>query len=161
MTAQNGRTVNRYVDFRIGDSTNVLRSIPVDSINGLDLSYEEVDVSAFQDPAKGALLGQPSIKISISGPFDTTTAQTAGTLSGSHTVLSPLAGVNTPRTVDVQVGIGHAWEAGEPQFGISRTATSGFLVSKYSVDPGTGKYSADLVLMAGSALPAWGIAAES
>lgn len=161
MTANTGRTVKTYVDFIIGDSANTLRSIPVDTINGLDLTYDEVDLSAFQDPAKGCLLGQPGMKITIGGPFDTTAAQTVGTLSGSHTVLSALVGLNVPRTLDVHIGIQHAWTSGEPQFGISRSASSGFLVSSYSVDPGTGKYQATLVLFAGSALPAWGSSAES
>lgn len=161
MTTAYGRTVNRYVDFRIDDSAGTLRSIPVDSINGLALTYEEHDLTAFQDAVKGKLNGTPDLKIDITGPFDTTAAAAAGTLSGSHTVLSGIKGKNVPLTMDVQVGINHAWEAGEPQFGITSSATSGMLCSSYSVDVNTGKYAASFIVFPGSTLPDWGTAAES
>lgn len=161
MTANLGRTVNRYTDFRIDDSAGTLRSIPVDSINGVDLTYEEHDLTAFQDVIKGKLLGTPDLKIDITGPFDTTAAATAGTLSGSHTVLNGIKGKNVPLTMDIQVGIGHAWEAGEPQFGITSSATVGMLCQHYGVDLATGKYSASFIVFPGSTLPDWGVAAES
>jgi hypothetical protein len=159
--AQTGRTVSKWVDFRIMAFGGTLRSIPINSINGVGLTYPEVDLTAFQDAIKGALLGTPDCKITISGPFDTTAVQTAGTLSGSHTVLAPLCGATTPCTVDVQVGIRHAWEAGEPQFGITSTATSGFLVESYLPDLNNMTYTAVLSLYPGSAAPAWGTVAES
>lgn len=161
MAYQTGRTVNRYVDFRIDDSAGTLRSIPVDSINGLDLNYEEFDVTAFHDAVKGKLLGIPDLKVEISGPFDTTAAAAAGTLSGSHTVLNGIKGKNVPLTMDIQVGIGHPWEAGEPQFGITSSATVGMLCQHYAVDVNTGKYSASFVVFPGSTLPDWGTTAES
>lgn len=160
MAVQTGRTVKRWVNFILGDSSNVLRNIPVDTINGVGLEYEEVDLTAFQDAIKGVLVSHPDLTIEIGGPFDTSAAAASPTLSGSHTVLSPLNGDNTPRTLDVQVGIRHTWEAGEPQFGISRSATSGVIVTKYSVDVNNGKYSATLKMYAGSSAPAWGTAAE-
>lgn len=160
MTANTGRTVARFVDFRVDDSGGTLRSIPVDSINGVGLTYDEMNVTAFQDAIKNALLGQPSCTISVTGPFDTTAAQTAGTLSGSHTILSAIAGLNVPLSLDVQVGIRHAWEAGEPQFGITSSASSGFLCSEYIPDINNGKYSAKFVVF-GSTAPAWGTAAET
>jgi hypothetical protein len=113
MTANTGRTTNKWIDFRVDDSGGTLRSIPVDSINGVGLTYEEVDVSAFQDSIRGVLPGIPDCTITITGPFDTTAAQAAGTLSGSHTVLSAINGAQTPLTLDVQVGIRHAWESGQ------------------------------------------------
>lgn len=160
MTANLGRTVNRYVDFRIDDSAGTLRSIPVSSINGVDLTYEEKDLTAFQDVIKGKLLGTPDLKIDITGPFDTTAAAAAGTLSGSHTVLNGIKGKNVPLTLDIQVGIGHAWEAGEPQFGITSSATSGMLCQHYGVNLDDGTYSASFIVFPGSTLPDWGIAAE-
>jgi hypothetical protein len=160
MTANTGRTVSRFVNFIVGDSSDVLRNIPVDSVNGVGLTYDEMNVTAFQDAIKNALLGHPSCTISITGPFDTTAAAASPSLSGSHTVLSALVGVNTPRSLDVQVGIRHAWEAGEPQFGITKSATSGFIVSEYVPDINNGKYSAKLVVF-GSTAPAWGTAAET
>ena len=160
MTANTGRTVSKFVDFRIDDSAGTLRSIPVDSINGVGLTYDEVEVTAFQDAIKNALPGHPDVVISISGPFDTSAAAAAGTLSGSHTVLSAINGAMVPLTLDVQVGIRHAWESGEPQFGITSSATSGFLCYDYTVDMSTKKYSAKFRVF-GSVAPAWGTAAET
>jgi hypothetical protein len=161
MAVQTGRTASKWVDFRIKEFGGTLRSIPIDSINGVGLTYPEIDLTAFQDAIKGALSGTPDCQISITGPFDTTAVQTAGTLSGSHTVLASIVGGNTPCTVDIQVGIRHTWEAGEPQFGITSSATSGFLVRTYDVDLNNGTYTATLSMYPGSSAPAWGTAAET
>jgi hypothetical protein len=161
MAVQTGRTVSKWVDFIVDDSTSTLRSIPVDSINGLGLDYPAEDLTAWQDALMGALPGTPNCVITITGPYDTSVAAAAGTLSGSHTVLSGIVGGNTPLSLDVQVGIRHAWEAGEPQFGITATATSGFLCRTYDVDLDNGSYSAEFYMFPGSAAPAWGIAAET
>lgn len=161
MTAQTGRTVSKFVDFRIDDSGGTLRSIPINSINGVGLTYPEVELTAFQDAVKGVLLNTPECTITITGPFDTTAAQTAGTLSGSHTILSAIVGALTPLTLDIQIGVGHAWESGEPQFGITSSAANGFLCSDYQVNPNDGTYSATFVMFPGSIAPAWGTAAES
>lgn len=160
MAANTGRTSNRWTNFIIGDSSNVLRNIPVDSINGVGLEHEEKDVSAFQDAIKNVLAGHPDMSIEITGPFDTSVAAASPSLSGSHTILSALNGDNTPRTLDIQFGIRHAWESGEPQWGISRSATSGVIVTKYTVNPNDGKYAATIKVF-GSTAPAFGTAAET
>lgn len=160
MTSQVGRTVSKWTDFRVDDSAGTLRSIPVDSINGVGLTYDESEVTAFQDAIKNVLPAHPSCQITITGPFDNTSAQTAGTLSGSHTILNGIAGGNTPLSLDIQIGIRHAWEAGEPQFGITSSSTSGFLCTSYTVDLSSMKYSATFSVMGGTA-PAWGTAAET
>ena len=67
----------------------------------------------------------------------------------------------TPLTLDIHFGIRTAWDAGEPQFGITATATSGYLVTKYVVDMSSMTYSARAVLYPGSSLPAWGTTAET
>jgi len=163
MAVQTGRTTKRWTNFIIGDSGNTLRNIPVDSINGVGVTYDEADVTAFQDAIKNALADTPGCEIEISGPVDTSAVAASPALSGSHTVLAPLVTdtyVNIPRTLDIQIGIRHAWESGEPQFGISRSATSGFIVTKYTVDPGAGKYTATLKVF-GTIAPAWGTTAEA
>ena len=161
MAVQTGRTVARWTYFIIDDSTGTIRSIPIDSINGVGLTYDEVDLTAFQDAVKGALPETPDCVITITGPFDTTAAEAVGTLSGSHTILSAIVGGVTPLTIDFQVGIRHAWEAGEPQFGITSSATVGFLCRSYDPDINTGKYSASFGMFPASSAPAWGIAAEA
>lgn len=160
MTANTGRTVDKYVTFLIDDSGGTLREIPVDSIGGVGLTYEEFDLTAFQDAVKGVLLGQPDASLTITGPFDTTVAGTPPTLSGSHTVLSAIDGGNTPLAFDVRIGIRHTWEAGEPTFGITGTTTAGCLVSDYQFT-GAGKYSAKLRIAAGSTAPVWATAAHT
>lgn len=159
MAAQTGRTVSKWVNFIIDDSGGTLRNIPVDSINGVGLTYDESDVTAFQDAIKNVLPNHPSVQVTITGPFDNSAAASTPTLSGSHTVLSGIVGGNTPLSMDIQIGIRHAWEAGEPQFGITSSSTSGMLCTAYSVDVASMKYSATFSVMGGIA-PAWGTTAE-
>lgn len=161
MAVQTGRTVSKWVDFIVDDSGGTLRSIPVTSINGLGLTYDEQDLTAWQDAIKGALPGMPDCVISITGPWDSSAAAAAGTLSGSHTILSAINGGNTPLTLDVQIGVRHAWEAGEPQFGITSDASNGFLCRNYVVNMADGTYSAEFYMFPGSSAPAWGVAAET
>lgn len=155
MAANTGRTTQKWVAFLVDDSAGTLRNIAVDSINGVGLTYDEVDLTAFTDAIKGVLPAHPDVTISITGPFDTTAS------TGSHTVLSAIVGGVTPLSLDVQVGIRHAWEAGEPQFGITSSATSGFLCTEYIPNVNEGKYSAKFRMYPGSTAPAWGTAAET
>lgn len=152
MTAQTGRTVSRWTEFWYSNGT--LRELPVSSINGVGLTYAEVDLTAFMDAVRGALPDTPDCKIEISGPFDTTA-------NGAHAVLSSECGGNTPRSLDIRFGMRQAWESGEPQFGITATATSGFLCTAYTVDPSNATYSAKFVLFPGSSAPAWGTTDEA
>lgn len=153
MTANTGRTTNKWTSVKIDDSGGTLREIAVSSISGVELAYEEFDLTAFMDAIKGVLLGQPDFSCEISGPFDTTAS------TGSHTVLSGVVGLNTPLAFGVFVGIRHAWESGEPVFGITGTAANGVLVTSYAVDPNTGTYKAKIRMAAASAAPAWGTTA--
>lgn len=161
MTANTGRTTSNWVSFNVHDSSGTLRTIPVDSINGVGLTYPELDLTAFQDKVRGVLPETPDCTITITGPFDTAPAQAVGTLSGSHTVLSAINGGVTPLTLDVQVGIRHAWEPGEPQFGLTASPSTGFLCFDYNYDPSAGKYSAKFRCYPGSDAPAWGTTAET
>ena len=158
MTANTGRTQNKYTDVRVEDSGGTLRSIPVATINGVGVTYDEQEVMAIQDQLHNALSNHANAPIDITGPFDTSVAAAVGTLSGSHTVLSAINGGNTPLALGVFVGVRHAWEDGEPVFGLSSSATSGYLCSAYTVDPIAGTYAARFVPYPGSTLPAWGTA---
>jgi hypothetical protein len=161
MAVQTGRTVSKWVDFIVDDSGGTLRSIPVDRVNGVGLDYPEQELTAFQDAIKGALPGTPECVIDIEGPWDTTAVQTAGTLSGSHTVLDGINGGVTPLSLDIQIGVRHAWESGEPQFGITSTTSSGALCRNYKVDIENMRYSAQFYMFPGSSAPAWGTTAET
>src|SRR5579859_5744085 len=157
-----GRTVSKWVRFVVGDSANTLREPPIDSITIVGIQYAQIDLTAFQDAVKGMLPGFPDAPIEITGPFDTTAATAAAgsgaapTLSGSHTVLQPINGGNTPRSLGVYFGDRALWAAGMPVFGISQTSTSGYLLFEYTVNPKDPmKYKAVFKLFPGSALPAW------
>jgi hypothetical protein len=155
-----GRTVSKFTKLIIGDTANTLRSIPINTLSVVGVEYDEEDLTAWQDAVKGALPNMPDAPIEFGGPFDTSAAVALPALSGSHTVVNALNGLQVPRTIDIQIGIRQAWEAGEPQFGISRSATSGYLITKYTVDLSSMTYSAKAVLFPGSALPAFGTTAE-
>ena len=118
-------------------------------------------MTAFQDALKGVLPDTPECVIDITGPVDNSAAAAVPELSGSHTVLSAINGLSVPLSLDVQIGIRHAWEAGEPQFGITKSATSGFLCLNYTINPDTMRYSAKFGMFPGSSSPAWGTVAES
>lgn len=170
MAANTGRTVAKWCKFQVDDSAGTLRDLPINSINGVGLTFEETDLTAFQDAVKNALQGQPDFVLTIGGPFDTTAAQAASAsaaaaaLSGSHTVLNGLmaavvAGTDSPLAFGFYVGVRHYWETGEPAFGITGSATNGMRLFEYTVDPSNQTYSAKFRMNPGSAAPAWGTAA--
>jgi len=167
MTANTGRTAGKWMKFQLEDSGGVLRDVPITSINGLGLTNSEVDVSAIQDAVKGFLTGQPDYSLEISGPVDNSVAQAASAsaaaaaLSGSHIVLSDLAGGVTPLGFGIYCGIQHYWETGEPVFGLASSASAGIICINYNVNPIDGTYTATFRLYPASTAPAWGTAAIS
>ena len=155
MASQTGRTVSKWVTFKIDDSGGTLRTVVgVKSINGVGLEYEAVDVTALTEAIKNALPGQADLTITVVGHID----NTANT--GFHTVFSGINGGVTPLSMDIQVGVRHAWESGEPQFGIDATASAGMICTSYVANMDSMEATAVLKVMGGTA-PAWGIAAES
>jgi hypothetical protein len=162
MAANTGRTVTKWIRFGVDDSAGTAREIPIDSLSPVGFVYDETDVTAWQDAVKGYLSNHPDAVIDITGPFDTSAAVAfaastlAPTLSGSHTVLSAIAGGNTPLALGIHFGIRQYWTAGEPVFGVvSASTTSGYLCTKYQVEGE--KYSARFVPYPGT-VPAWGTA---
>jgi len=161
MAVNTGRTTFKHVLFVIDDSGGTLRAIPINSLSVVGVTYEELDLTAWMDAVKNALPSMPDAPIEIGGPFDSTVVAAVPNLSGSHTVLSAINGLMVPLTLDVKFGIRQTYQEGEPQFGITATATAGYLCTKYTVDPSTMMYSARFVLFPGSTLPAWGTASET
>jgi hypothetical protein len=158
------RTVGKYFKFQIDNTTSSLCDIPVNTINGVGLTYPQVDVSALQDALKGFLPGQPDATLTISGPFDDAAYQASSTtgqapkLSGSHTILSALNGGVTPLGFGVYAGMQRYWTTGDPVFGISGTASNGVLLFDYTVDFAASTYSATFKFYPGSAAATWGTA---
>ena len=131
------------------------------SINGVGLDFPEVDISAWQDAIRSFLFDRAECAISISGPFDCHQLEVASgsaaapSLSGSHTVLAPIAGLSTPLAFGVCFGIRQYYVTGEPAFGLNfGAATSGFLVKSYIVNPDDGTYTAELRVF-GQTAPSW------
>ncbi len=165
MAVQTGRTVGKHAKVQLHDSGATFRDLPVTSINGVGLTYPEVDVTAIQDAVAGMLNGQPDYTLELSGPFDTRAAQSASAkatvsaLSGSHTVLYDLPDDLTPLGFAIYIGMRQTWVTGEPCFGLSATTGvggNGILCMNYNVDPIASTYTATFRMSPGSAVPAWG-----
>lgn len=152
MTAQTGRTHAKHITVKLDNSGGTLTDITpyVNSIGTVGLTYETQDVTAFSDGVKNIVIGQPSAPLTIGGPFDTV----------SHAQMIAINGGTTPLSLDIQIGIRHAWEAGEPQFGITSSSTSGYVMHSYMVDIASNTWSAQLDVF-GATAPAWGTAAET
>jgi hypothetical protein len=156
-----GRFSPRFSKFQIEGADGTLRDIPVSSWGTVGLTYDEIDVSSFQELVKSFLSGQATFTMTISGPFDNTAAQAASAsgnvaaLSGSHTVLSALNGGLTPRAFGCYFGVLTYWTTGDPVFG----ADNSVIVTDYTVDPGAGTYSCKLAHVSGGTAPSWGTSA--
>ena len=151
MAAQTGRTNVKHIGVFLDNAAGTLTDISayVNDIGQVGLSYESVDVTAFSDGVKNIVIGQPEALITIGGAFDSVMHVQAIAINGlADKILS----------LDIQIGIRQAWEAGEPQFGISASASSGYLMLNYTTNFVT--WSAQLNVF-GPTAPEWGVAAES
>lgn len=152
MTANTGRTHSKHLTVKVDNSGGTLTDISAytNSVGTLGLIFDTQDVTAYSDGIKNVVLGQPAGPITLSGPFDTVV----------HSHLTGVCGTGTPLSLDVQFGIRHAWESGEPQWGISMSATSGYLCTSYSVDMNANTWTANFDVF-GPTAPAWGSTAET
>lgn len=170
MTAKTGRSVNVFFKFSLEDVGGVMRDLPVNTIGGLGITNQQVDLTALQDAMKGWMAGHGDIPLQIGGPMSTNAAVAESgsgavpALSGSHVVLAALNALGpaqAPGMFAAYCGMRQPWETGEPVFGIaSPAATDGVTVMDYTVDPTSGGYSytANLRLFPGSKKPTWGTA---
>ncbi len=159
-----GRTKTKWIRFAVDDSAGTPREVPIDSLSPVGFTYEENNLTAWQDAVVGYLAGHPDAPIDITGPFDNSAAAAlaasgaAPALSGSHTVLQPISAptFTTPLGLWVGFGIRGYWTTGDPAFGVvAPSATSGYVCTKYNVEGE--KYSARFVPYPGT-VPAWGSA---
>ena len=152
MTAQTGRTHSKHIGVFLDNAAGTLTDITayVNSVGTIGLVYETQDVTAFSDGSKNIVIGQPTASLAIGGPIDTVI----------HTHMTAINGLSTPLSLDLRFGIRHAWEAGEPQFGITSSSTSGYLCHSYTIDPSANTWSATLDVF-GPTAPAFGTAAET
>lgn len=150
MAAQTGRTNAKHIGVFVDNNAGTLTDITAycNSIGTIGLNYETTDVTAFSDGVKNVTIGQPEAPITLGGPFDTT----------AHTHLAAIDGLSVPLTLDIRIGIRQAWVSGEPQFGITSSATSGYVCHSYTTDGVT--WSA-IFNVFGPTAPAWGNTAET
>lgn len=152
MAALTGRTHSKHITVKLDNSGGTLTDITpyVNSIGSVGLTFDTQDVTAFSDGSKNVVIGQPTASLTIGGPFDTVI----------HAQMIGINGAVTPLSLDIQIGIRAAWEAGAPQFGITSSASSGYLCHSYMVDMGANTWTATLDVF-GPTAPAWGTAAET
>ncbi len=150
MAANTGRTSVKYIEVHLDDSGGTLRDLSsyVSDIGSVGLTSDTQEVTAYGDGSKNVVIGHPGAPLTIGGPFDTV----------AHGYLTGVNGTGTALSLDIRIGIRHAWESGEPQFGITSSSTSGYVCHGYTTDGVT--WSAQLDVF-GSTAPAWGTAAET
>lgn len=157
MAAQTGRTVSEYTTLKIGSAASDMQDMRIDELGDLGLDYPETDMSAWSDLVHTYLVGIPDFVLEFGGPVDNTAT------TGPSTLLRTWVAGQTLLSFDVQVGVRHAWEANEQQFGLSAVITTnkGAIITSYKESGG--KYKAKLRLFAASGapvVPAWGTTAE-
>jgi hypothetical protein len=119
-------------------------------VGTLGLTYDTSDVTAYSDFVKNFTVGQPGAPIQISGPFDTTLY--AMMIAYSTTGRTTISGWGL--SFDVRIGIQHAWTTGEPVFGITGSANSGYQITSFQVDTSAMTWSATLEVV-GPTAPQW------
>lgn len=125
MTANTGRSNVIYSQFWLDNSAGTLTNLTAytKTIGDFGLTYETTDVSALSDAVKNFTKGRPEAGLDITFNLDTVVSAHLAALSKT-----------TPLTLDIRVGINHAWEAGEPVFGITSSATSGYVLTSQNVN---------------------------
>lgn len=155
MAAQTGRTTFKYVLFYIDDSPDgagtLTQLADLMGLSVVGLAFDEVDVTAWADAIKNALPGQPDAPIVARFQFST----------DAFTLLSAIVGGETPLALDIRFGIRHAWENGEPTFGLTGTSDNGYLCTSVLLNPDDMTMEARFVLAGSSGAPAFATAAHT
>lgn len=150
MTAQTGRTNVKFVGFKLDNSAGTLTDLTAYLRNPgtVGPQFDAAAVEAVGDGSKNVVVGIPAYPLSIEFVWDTV-------------VLTHLSALNpqTPLSMDIQYGVRHAWEAGEPQFGITMSSTSGYVLTGFQCN-GVESITATFDVF-GPTAPAFGTAAES
>ncbi len=149
MTANTGRTNAKHIGFFLDASNGTLTDLTAytKSIGTVGLTFEEQDVTAYSDGVKNVTIGRADAPLSVTFQWDTVVF--AHLIALSRT---------TPLTLDIRFGIRHAWEAGEPVFGITSSATSGYLLKDLTATDT--EITASFVVF-GPTAPDWAVAAHT
>lgn len=150
MAAQTGRTHAKHIQVYLDDSGGTLTDITagVNTVGTVGLTAETEDRTNWSDGIKNIVIGQPTASLTIGGAWNTVI----------HSHMTGIDRTGVPLSLDIRVGIRHAWESGEPQFGITSSSSSGYLCVGYTTDFATWSATLDVF---GVTAPAWGTSAES
>ena len=155
MTVQTGRRVSDNTVLKISSGASMY-DMKIDSLGDVGFDYPTTDMSSWSDAIHGVLAGKPGVfELDFGGPVDNTAT------SGPSTILRAKVGSNTASSFDVQMGVRHAYEEGEDQFGMTADISDNFGIIITSYKEAAGRYSAHMAITPGSPLPAWGTASEA
>jgi hypothetical protein len=126
MAAQTGRTNKKYMEFWLDNSSGTLTNLSAycKSVGVYGLKFPTQNVTAFSDLIENVTNGRPSAPLTITFVKDTT-------------VFAHLVALNrnTPLSLDIREGIRQSPQiTGEPCFGISSSATSGYVLGSMTAD---------------------------
>lgn len=157
MAAQSGRTNAKFITVMLDNAAGTLTDISayVSSVGTVGLVYDTTDATAFSDGTKNVTIGQAGAPLQFSGPVDTTII-TQLTGYAAHGGLTAGGGLS----LDIRFGIRQAWVSGEPQFGITGSASIGYVLKSFTIDSGGMLWTATFDVM-GATAPAWGTTAET
>ena len=133
MPAATGRTNTKHIGFWLHNSSGTLTDLTAytRNVGTFGLTKESQDVTAYNDGIRNVTIGRPDAPLAIQFVFDTTVF--------AH--LIALSEV-TPLSLDIRIGIRQAQVTGEPCFGISSSATSGYLFKDMTIDADNGTITA-------------------
>lgn len=119
MAAQTGRTNAKFIGVHIDNAAGTLTDLSAycKSIGTVGLRYDEQDVTAYSDGVKNVTIGKPTADLQF--VFQNDTVPFAQFIALSRV---------TPLTIDIRFGIRQTYTSGEPCFGITSSATSGYLL---------------------------------
>lgn len=143
-----GKTASQYMTISVADNAGTPRDITcsVDTIGGIGVTNDEIDVSTFCDTVHQYLSGLGDAQLTLGGPFNNTADV------GAHVVFSGLAD-NKATAVAISLGIRGAPSGGDPRWSGTFTKTSYIVNADLN---GAVKWSATLRPAFGQAAPAWG-----
>lgn len=121
MAAQTGRTNNKWIQFWLDDSGGTLTDLSqyLKSVNAVGIKYDQQDVTGASQAVKNYTVGWGDAPLTVTFQFDTA-------------LIAHLAAIPTTQnlSLDVRFGIRQSQVTGEPQFGLSMSSTSGYVLSE-------------------------------
>jgi hypothetical protein len=122
MTANTGVTNMKWLGVWIDNSSGTLTDLSNYVIDPGEhgLEFAKAVQTGIGERIENFTVGNPSAPLSIKFRYDTVVIAHFAAL---------LTEPRVPLSIDYRHGIGHAWEAGEPTFGCTSSATSGYIVT--------------------------------